>query len=259
MKIEKKLIACSIIAVIIGISSVFPLAFIMSATADTTDKPWFSIDMTFAYWVTSNGTLPEPDHYVNATDYVKCQHKLGLNTTLNVDTTNEASDGRVEYYKIEVSSDQGLIQTLMYFVGTNSNSSFSITNIVDGMHFSSEDWFDTDEFVSGGGSIVSNWTTGSSDGLPLSFLCGTEESTSEESNIGQRITQLGEAQTITITIYRVGWATFTGDSITFTSANNEVVDQIQLEKYGEEGWLYNDLYPEDELAEKGLIQPLSDE
>jgi hypothetical protein len=252
------LIACSIIAVIIGVSSVFPLAFIMSATADTTDKPWFSVDVTFAYWVTSDGPFPQldPNYYVNTTNYVRCQHKIGFNTTLNVDTTNEASDGRVEYYKIEISSDQRLIQTLSYFVGTNSNSSFGIKKIVDGMHFSNEDWFDTDEFVSGGGTIASNWTTGSSE---HSFQGGTGEAPLDENSIALMVTQLREAQTITITVYRIGWATFTGDSITFTSANNTIVDQIQLEKYGEESWLYNDLYPEDELVEKGLIQPLSDE
>ena len=42
MKIEKKLIACSIIALIIGISSVFPLVFFMAtpAKADVTNEPW---------------------------------------------------------------------------------------------------------------------------------------------------------------------------------------------------------------------------
>ena len=248
MKIEKKLIACSILATIIGISSVFPLAFFMTAkaTADTTKEPWFSIDMTFGYWVTSDGPFLAPEY----------QYNLGLNTTLDADTPNEVSDGSVEYYRIEVSSDQGLIETLFYFVGTNCNSSFSITNIVDGMHFSNEDWFNTDEFTRGGGTIASDWATGSSE---LSFQGGSGESASDESKIGLRVAQLREAQTITVTIYRVGWATFAGDSITFTSANNEVVDQIQLEKYGEEGWLYNDLYPEDELVEKGLINILPEE
>ncbi len=40
-----------------------------------------------------------------------------------------------------------------------------------------------------------------------------------------------------------------------TLANNEIVDQIQLDKYGEDTFLYNNLVPEDELSTIDLLRP----
>ena len=126
MKLEKKLIACSIIALIIGISSIFPLVFFMTATAttDTSNEPWFNITLPYAYWVTSDGPLDysnstllsenviPDDIELNETNCVSEQHMLMLNLTLNADTTNEASDGRVEYYQIDITSDKEFVETM---------------------------------------------------------------------------------------------------------------------------------------------------
>lgn len=271
MKLEKKLIACSIIALIIGISSIFPLVFLMTATAttDTSNEPWFSITMPYSYWVTSDGpldysnnpllsnnTIPN-DIVLNETNCVSEQHMLALNMTLNVDTTNDASDGRVEYYRIDISSDKELVGTMNFFVGTNSNSSFTFDDVLDDIHFMREDWFDTDQFYlkygGGGGLLKYNWTAGSSGLFPEG---GSGEGTLGLSGTSSTVSALREATTLTITVYRLGWATFTGNSATFTSANSEVVDQIQLEKFGEEGWLYNNLVPEEDLATVELLHPV---
>jgi len=303
MKLEKKLIACSILALIIGVSSVLPLTFLMSATAkaDTSNEPWFSINMPYAYWVTGDGPLdngfgisfpsdsdtnqtenqtwlnltivnntltatnttgPLPGvqtgFELNETNSVHEQHMLMLNLTLNIDTTNEASDGRVEYYQIDISSDKELIETMHFFIGTNSNSSFTFHDLLDNIHFFRNDWFDTDQFnpkFGGGGGLLSyNWTAGFSRLWPEG---GAGEGTLGRSGTAGRVSALREAQIITITVYRLGWATFTGDSTIFTSTNNEIVDQIQLEKFGDDGWLYNDLIPADELADTDLLRPLS--
>src|SRR5665647_1730310 len=63
MKLEKKLILCSILAIAIGIATVAPLAFFMSpakAQTDTTDQPQFSFDLPYAYvrdfWNTTTQT-----------------------------------------------------------------------------------------------------------------------------------------------------------------------------------------------------------
>ena len=71
------------------------------------------------------------------------------------------------------------------------------------------------------------------------------------------VSTLRAAETVTITVYRLGWATFTGNSTIFTSTYNEIVNQIQLEKFGEECWLYNNLIPEEELELTDLLHPLS--
>ena len=272
MKIEKKLIACSILALIIGVSSVLPLTFLMSATAkaETATEPWFSINIPYAYWITKDGPIDysndslfpddpfEGGFELNETNSVSEQHRVILNLRLNIDTTNEPVDGRVEYYQIDISSDKELVETTYFFIGTNSNSSFAFDDVLDNIHFMRDDWFDTDQFnpkFGGGGGLLSyNWTVGFSRLWPHG---GSGEGTLGGSGTSMRVTALREAETLSITVYRLGWATFSGNSTIFTSANNEVVDQIQFEKFGDEEWLYNDLIPEDELADTNLLQPVS--
>lgn len=270
MNFEKKLIAISILALIIGVSSVLPLTFLMSATAkaETSNEPWFSINIPYAYWMTKDGPIdysnnslfpndPFDDFKLNETNSVSEQHIAILNLTLNIDTANEPVDGRVEYYQIDLSSDKELIETMHFFIGTNSNSSFTFHDLLDNIHFMRNDWFDTDQFNpkfgGGGGLLKYNWTAGFSRLWPEG---GAGEGTLVGSGTARRVSALREAETLSITVYRLGWATFTGNSTMFTSANNEVVDQIRLEKFGEEGWLYNNLIPEDELATTNLIRPI---
>jgi hypothetical protein len=71
------------------------------------------------------------------------------------------------------------------------------------------------------------------------------------------VDMLRAAESLTISLYRVALVTFSDNSTTVTLTNNELVDQIQLEKYGEESFLYNNLIPEDELATIDLMRPIS--
>jgi hypothetical protein len=264
MKLEKKLIACSILALIIGVSSVLPMVFLMSATAkaEASSEPWFSINMPYSYWMTKDGSIdytaldPRLDFGFdyNETNSVSEQHMIVLNLTLNVDTKNEPVDGLVEYYQIDVSSDKELIETMHWFVGTNGNSSFSFDGLLDTFHFMRDDWFDTDIFTFGGGGglIKYNWAAGLSKLWPEA---GSGTGTLGSSGTARVVSALREAETLSITIYRIGWVTFTGNSTVVTLANNELVDQIQLEKFGD-GWLYNNLVPEDELSTIDLLDPI---
>ena len=272
MKLEKKLIACSILALIIGVSSVLPLTFLMSTTAkaDASSESWFSIDMPYSYWVVNEGPLEDPPFEfpwyseMNETNSVSEKHTIIINATLTVDTKKEAVDGRVEYYQIEVRSDKELIETMHWYVGTNANSSFSFDGVLDTLHFMRNDWFDTDLFHSklsgGGGYIRYNWTVGLSQlggdrGSRTGSTIGTADTKYSGGGTVDVFSALREAETLSITLYRKGWATFTGNSTTFTSANNEIVDQIQLDKLGEATFLYNNLIPEEELATVDLWNP----
>jgi hypothetical protein len=281
MKIEKKLIACSILALIIGVSSVLPMVFLMSATAkaEASSEPWFSINVPYAYVMTSNESLIYTDtagvNVYNETETVSEQHLIALNLTLDVDTTNEDAEARIEYYQIDISSDKGHIDTLYWYVGTKINSSFSIENF----HFMLDEWFDTNWFdadltdgdsegsgldvegvtvnIGGDGGGVGfmrrNWAAG------LSIIWpdwGHRSGTIGSTHASQVVSAIREAETLYITIRRIGWVTFTGNSTEVTLANNEIVDQIQLEKFGD-GFLYNTLVPEDELSTIDLLHPVS--
>jgi hypothetical protein len=255
MKIEKKLIACSILALIIGVSSVFPLAFLMSKTAkaETGPEPWFSVDIPYAYWVTKDGLLDDfYEHFpgfgdANETNSVSEQHHILLNFTLNIDTTKQPIDG-LEYYQIDVRSDKEYIETKHWAFGTN-------ISLLTDFYFKRDEWFDTDTFNpmkdgGGGGGTIQNWTSG------VSVLWPGGGSSCATIGHSKVVSALREAETVTISLYRIGWVTFSGDSAEVVLANNELVDQIQLEKYGEEGWLYNDLIPDDELATVDLLRPV---
>ena len=276
MKFEKKLIGCSILALIIGVSSVLPLMFLMSATAkaDASSEPWFSIDIPYAYVMTSNESLIYTDsemvNMFNETEMVSEQHLIALNLTLDVNTTNEDADARIEYYQIDISSDKGHIDTLYWYVGTKINSSFSIENF----HFMLDEWFDTNWFdadsegsgldvegvtvnIDGGGGGVGfmrpNWSAG------LSIIWpdwGHRSGTIGSTHASQVVSAIRKAEILYITILRIGWVTFSGNSTEVTLANNEIVDQTQLEKFGD-GFLYNTLVPEDGLSTIDLLRPVS--
>jgi hypothetical protein len=276
MKFEKKLIGCSILALIIGVSSVLPLMFLMSATAkaETSSEPWFSINVPYAYVMTSNESLIYTDaegvNVYNETETVSEQHLIALNLTLDVDATNEDADARIEYYQIDISSDKGHIDTLYWYVGTKINSSFSIENF----HFMLDEWFDTNWFdadsegsgldvegvtvnIDGGGGGVGfmrpNWSAG------LSIIWpdwGHRSGTIGSTHASQVVSAIRKAEILYITILRIGWVTFSGNSTEVTLANNEIVDQTQLEKFGD-GFLYNTLVPEDGLSTIDLLRPVS--
>jgi hypothetical protein len=258
VKTEKKLIATSILALLIGVSSVVPLLFLMSGTAkaDTGSEPWFSIDVPYAYYVTSNGALNYTGHQVpsgielNETNSVSEQHIIVLNLTLNANVKNEFADARIEYYQINVTTDKGPVENMYWQVGTNNNSSFK------DFHFMRDDWFNTDAFdplySGGGGLIIPNWTAGFSVLWPES---GSGTGTLSGSSTSKVVSALREAETVFISIQRVGWVTFAGNSTVVTLAHNEIVCQVQLEKFGD-GFLYNNLVPEDELSTIDLMRPV---
>jgi len=267
MKIEKKLIACSILALAIGVSSVLPLTFLMSATAEVnpvalealSSEPWFSIDVPYSYWMTRDGKIEgmDVDPDIDETTLVSSQYLIALNMTLNVDTTGYPADARIEYYQINVTSDKGPVETICWFVGTELGSgSFSFQDFIKDFHFSRDEWFDTDAFNTGIGDVSNgvvrhDWATGFS----LMWRVGRMGAgTIGHSGTSNLVSALREAETLTITIRRVGWVTFTANSTLVTLAENEAVEQVQLEKFGE-GFLYNNVVPEEELSKIDLTRP----
>jgi hypothetical protein len=268
MKIEKKLIACSILATIIGISSVLPLVFLMPATAKANFAPvagssesWFSINIPYSYWMTKDGKLDgydiDPD--IDETTLVSYQYLMALNLTLNVDATDYPADARIEYYKIDVNSDKGPVESICWFVGTdikgNSvNSSFCFQEFIKNIHFARNDLFGNDTFgipstkgpvrVNDGGMVRKSWEAG----LSLLWREGKAGSgTISHSGSSDLVSMIREAETLSISISRVGWVTISANSTAVTLVDNEVIEQIQLEKYAD-GFIYNSIIPEEQLA-----------
>jgi hypothetical protein len=316
MKFEKKLIAYGVLALIIGVSSVLPLMFLMSATAkaDPTSESWFSLSIPYAYWTAHDGPLnwssdyfqrPEPNEEQPIEYSVSHQKMIVLNFTLDNIPTTDPFDARVEYFQLTLSSDKNPdILTTNQFVGTYKNGSFDFGGFLQEFHFRLGDWFDTDEFADGGSITIipagegndvvnsdvgptfgpedfnfSNSTDGNSSipkpiggggvlkvdwppGYSVTTQSGGGGTYSTNDPIaGQNLTTplvsaLREAETLFITVRRIGWITFSANSTVVTLADNEIVVQIQLDKLSEATFLYNNLVPEEELANMDLMFPI---
>src|SRR3989304_8788760 len=100
MKIEKKLVAYSVIALLIGIASITPLMLLMTAKAETTPKPWFNLDVPYAY-LKANFT-----ENLDGRDIYSDWHAIVLNYTLNPEAENEIFDARFEYFELQVYTDK---------------------------------------------------------------------------------------------------------------------------------------------------------
>ncbi len=129
MKIEKKLILCSILAIAIGIATIMPLEYLMAAQAQ--------IDAQQA-----NMELPKVGSFsdVNVT-YAYCNpNKISGNDTttlyganieavVNFTLTPSAltnPDAVIEYYQFAVSSDQGPIVNMTYYFAENPHKNIII-------------------------------------------------------------------------------------------------------------------------------------
>ncbi|MFA5364883.1 MAG: hypothetical protein WC325_06860 [Candidatus Bathyarchaeia archaeon] len=271
MKLEKKLIAFSVVALIIGVSSVMPLLFLMTPSVKANvslNEPWFNVSMPYAYWTCYDGPAEFPSDYPfekpefsNASYYVTYQSTMILNFTLEDLPTTDPYDARVEYYQIAISSDKEQIITINWFVGTyNSSSTFDTLDFLDNFHLKLYDKFDTVEFDKrtgeGNGLLKPDWTIGFS---VIDPDCRTQSYGVTDPVVGQNLTTdivsaLREAELLSITIRRIGWVTFSGNTTVVTLANNEAVNQIQLNKFGD-GFLYNTMIPEEELQTVDLRLP----
>ena len=131
--VEKKVILCAILAIAIGIATVIPMEYLMAAQAQTNTQtaqaqekanaasdvqasvqPMFSdINITYAYCnpdkTSSNDTMTLYGSSIEAV----------VNFTLAPDALKNA-DAQIEYYKFAVSSDQGPIFNMGYYISARS-------------------------------------------------------------------------------------------------------------------------------------------
>lgn len=245
----KKLILLSVLALAIGISSIIPVGYFLvsSAQPQTFDEPWFNLTIPYTYWEAKNGTYEEmrhPDSFLmNESRLESLRHQIYLNYTLKADIQTEDIDARTEYFIIKLVSDKGIIQQKYDFFGTNINPSMKINDF----KFSRDGWFDTSN-MGGGGMLYPNMTLGES------FLGESGGGTSGTIDKNSEVAKIRQADELFLKIYRIALVTFT-ENETIVTSTNDIVCNIQLEKYGD-GWLYNNLISEDELPEVDLWSPV---
>lgn len=248
-----------VILIIILFLSVNYFPKINRVKAETSNEPWFSFTIPYAYWITSNGSIEHMgnnqfpiESTIDENRLVSQQHKMYYNLTLNIDASKESYDAIVECFKIELSSDKGLVRTKLYDVGTNFNNSFSLENTFNDPPF--PDLFEM-KYGGGGGYRKPDWPIGHSCLFPSG---GAGTGTIGGSGSSKLVTDLNEAEELFITVYRTGWITYSNNSTITTLVDNEIMDHIQLEKFGD-GWLYNELVHEEDLLTIDLLNPIQSE
>jgi hypothetical protein len=257
MKIEKKLIAFSILAITIGIASIVPLAFLMSpAKAQTTDDiPWFNLDVPYASW-----TATSKD---NATGYLvglgpiyglvsySSTYYVALNFTVNPDAVDILDNARVEYYQLQVYSDKGQIDNVTTSFGANCKDDIDPTS---SFYFAREDWFNTTT-SGGGGTFITKFNGTLTDCLADGDLGGIGGSSSSKSfantTLPEEFLNIQNANKLYIDVRRLGYVTFDGNSTIVTLASNEVIQHIELTKSGDQ-FVYGTL-PQSQLSQVPTI------
>jgi hypothetical protein len=143
VQINKKLIVFSILAVVIGVTSILPLSFLMTqANAQTPyEKPWFNIKIVYAYW-TANLTETS-----NRTVSWDVSNYLFFNYSLNDGALDKGVEGRIEYYQIQVYSDKAPLENITEYFGYNSTGPIDPSS---SFAFAHQNWFNATD----GGTLI---------------------------------------------------------------------------------------------------------
>jgi len=224
--IEKKLVLCGILAIVIGVAAILPLEYFMSASAQAAipTKPWTSLNVAYAYWDTNL------DGANFTTTFCGEIHNAVTNVTLTSDAFKDA-DARMEYYQLQVSSDQGPIYELTYYVGLAK-----IGALVD--------MYNSTLYFSGGSTYSTNSTSGgifiTDPTISNSYAGIISGSTLNYNDTGtpQVVIDLQNANVLYIDVIRLCSITFSGNTTTVITESSNVIQHIELTKL-DDGFLYD--------------------
>lgn len=218
MQIEKKLVLCSILAITIGIATVVPLAFFMKptvASAQTTDDPWFNINVSYA-------TCEAKMVFSN----LAAMYTYVYNYTVNPDAIDTQIGARTEYFRIQIYTDQEQLVNKSVAIVANSSEIYDPRDT----QFARPNWFNTSGVSASNIDFISDFNGTLQPDIGYQANCyATEEDA--------QIKAIQNAQTIYIDIHRVGYITFTGNDTVVSLANDEIVQHYELTKNGD-GFFY---------------------
>jgi len=228
---DKKLIAYSLIAVILGVATIVPLGFFLTTQLDK--EPQFNIDIPYAYidnyWDNDTSKIDSNYGWVYGI-IIETQPKNNLKEfPFNI---FPYADAIAEYYKIEVSSEKGSIGNFSYSV-----DEYTIDALRSGFRFE-RDIFLRNEPQNYG-------TAGKVNGTSIGYINGATQNLD---------TSLGKPDSLTLTVRREGWAVLKNNATTVHLADSEVIVQLEFEKYGA-GFLSNQLFTQDQMSRINPVMP----
>ncbi len=235
MKTEKKLIAYCLAAIMVGVAAVSPLLFLMSGTASAqteVDKPWFNLGLPYA----SCQAATDGSTY-------GFSYTFGEGYTVNSDAVNTQIGGRLEYYRVQMYSDQGQIRNTTIYIGANCTDNIDFNEF----NFARGNWFNVSNGVGSTGTFVNNFNgTLSSNILGITggrIAANASETAAIEQEAVEQVQNVLNAQTIYFDVHRVCCVSFNSNSTVVTLPNDEVIQHIELTKSGNQ-FVYGTI-PED--------------
>jgi len=238
--VEKKVILCSILAIAIGIATVIPMEYLMAAQAQEnaqqantglpTVEPLFNVNVTYAY-CNPNKISQTDTMTLNGADI-----EAIVNFTLNPTAIMPNEDAQIEYYQFAVSSDQGPIVNMTYYVAEDPNNN---TVVVIGPGIVALSYGLTSGPVPSNSQGVNYnpLNSGFTTGLVSDYIFGTDAN-----NLPQAVTDLRNAQTLYIDVSKISTVTLDGNSTVTTPASNQILQHIVLTKEGNE-FVYGNYTP----------------
>ena len=145
-------------------------------------------------------------------------------------------DAQIEYYQFAVSSDQGPIVNMTYYVAEDPNNN---TVVVIGPGIVALSYGLTSGPVPSNSQGVNYnpLNSGFTTGLVSDYIFGTDAN-----NLPQAVTDLRNAQTLYIDVSKISTVTLDGNSTVTTPASNQILQHIVLTKEGNE-FVYGNYTP----------------
>jgi hypothetical protein len=238
--IEKKLVLCGILAIAIGIASIMPLEYMMAAqaqanaqtnaqaqaNAQTTFEPWFNANVTYAY------CNPNQNGGNNTMTFNGSMIQVVANFTMTPDALKNA-DAQIEYFQFAVSSDQGPIVNIGYYI-VESKQADDVTFLSgDGtIGFANGVTYNGPACNGGQGINYGAWNSSYTMGSISDYIYVTNGN-----DVPKAVSELRNAQTLYIDVSKTCTVTVNGNVTVTTPASNEVLQHIVLTKT-DNGFVY---------------------
>lgn len=261
MQIEKKLVACSILAIAIGIATIIPLEFLMSAktvAAAPNTEPWFDVNVPYTYInLDQSGSN-------NTTSWNGVNIQGIANFTFTQAGSDlQGADAKIEYYQFALSSDQGPIVNMSYSLALSIEkfpAGGKINNIpgIPGGGYAAIDGGINNQFLFANGLtyngipnyngycsgtmcvyqiVGDNLTPGTTNQTFSIGVFGAEIMNYNGANSDEVVNALRNANTLSIDVSKICSVSYDGNITINMPSTNQVLQHIELTKV-DNGWVY---------------------
>lgn len=226
---EKKLILFAVVAIAIGIATIVPLEFMLAAEAQikiakenvaiTNVQPWFNVGVTYAH------VNPEVNGGNSTMSLYGAKIEALANFTLTPNAL-ETADAQIEYYRFAVSSDQGLIVNMGYYVLESKGAELVTFVSGDGtIGFANGLTYKGPACNGGQGINAEAWNKPFIVGLVSDYIFGTSAN-----DVPKAVTDIRNAEAIYIDVSKVCTVTVKGNVTVTTPSSSDILQHIELIK-----------------------------